>query len=73
KQLHLQFKFHTQQQTLPILTIHNHKPLTIKLNPILPKYQQQKQKIIHQISYYLHQPIPHMPHQHINNLHHIQI
>ena len=53
KQLDVEFKFDREEETLRIVRIDNHKGVTIKLNAIVAKYEEQKEKIIDEICYYV--------------------
>ena len=45
KHLDVEFKFDREEETLRIVRIDNHKGVTIKLNAIVAKYEEQKEKL----------------------------
>jgi len=51
--LNVDFKFDREEETLRIYRTDNHKGVTIKLNAIVAKYEEQKDKIIDEIVYYV--------------------
>ncbi|MDU2222782.1 MAG: DUF1444 domain-containing protein, partial [Staphylococcus epidermidis] len=73
KQLDVEFKFDREEETLRIVRIDNHKGVTIKLNAIVAKYEEQKEKIIDEICYYVEEAIAQMGDEEINNVEDIQI
>ena len=73
KQLDVEFKFDREEETLRIVRIDNHKGVTIKLNAIVAKYEEQKEKIIDEICYYVEEAIAQMGDEVINNVEDIQI
>lgn len=58
--LNVDFKFDREEETLRIYRTDNHKGVTIKLNAIVAKYEEQKDKIIDEIVYYVEEAIAHM-------------
>ena len=73
KHLDVEFKFDREEETLRIVRIDNHKGVTIKLNAIVAKYEEQKEKIIDEICYYVEEAIAQMGDEEINNVEDIQI
>lgn len=73
KHLDVEFKFDREEETLRIVRIDNHKGVTIKLNAIVAKYEEQKEKIIDEICYYVEEAIAQMGDEVINNVEDIQI
>ncbi|TES18191.1 DUF1444 domain-containing protein [Staphylococcus epidermidis] len=73
KHLDVEFKFDREEETLRIVRIDNHKGVTIKLNAIVAKYEEQKEKIIDEICYYVEEAIAQMGDKVINNVEDIQI
>lgn len=73
KQLDVEFKFDREEETLRIVRIDNHKGVTIKLNAIVAKYEEQKEKIIDEICYYVEEAIAQMGDEEINNVEDIKI
>ncbi|MBC8780065.1 MULTISPECIES: DUF1444 domain-containing protein [Staphylococcus] len=58
--LDVDFKFDREEETLRIYRTDNHKGVTIKLNAIVAKYEEQKDKIIDEIVYYVEEAIAQM-------------
>lgn len=58
--LNVDFKFDREEETLRIYRTDNHKGVTIKLNAIVAKYEEQKDKIIDEIVYYVEEAIAQM-------------
>lgn len=73
KHLDVEFKFDREEETLRIVRIDNHKGVTIKLNAIVAKYEEQKEKIIDEICYYVEEAIAQMGDEVINNVEDIQM
>lgn len=58
--LNVDFKFDREEETLRIYRTDNYKGVTIKLNAIVAKYEEQKDKIIDEIVYYVEEAIAQM-------------
>lgn len=58
--LDVDFKFDREEETLRIYRTDNYKGVTIKLNAIVAKYEEQKDKIIDEIVYYVEEAIAQM-------------
>lgn len=58
--LDVDFKFDREEKTLRIYRTDNYKGVTIKLNAIVAKYEEQKDKIIDEIVYYVEEAIAQM-------------
>ena len=58
--LNVDFKFDREEETLRIYRTDSHKGVTIKLNAIVAKYEEQKDKIIDEIVYYVEEAIAQM-------------
>lgn len=58
--LDVDFKFDREEETLRIYRTDNHKGVTIKLNAIVAKYEEQKDKIIDEIVHYVEEAIAQM-------------
>lgn len=58
--LNVDFKFDREEETLRIYRTDNHKGVTIKLNAIVAKYEEKKDKIIDEIVYYVEEAIAQM-------------
>lgn len=71
--LNVGFKFDREEETLRIYRTDNHKGVTIKLNAIVAKYEEQKDKIIDEIVYYVEEAIAQMADQSIENMENIKI
>lgn len=71
--LDVQFKFNREDETLRIYRSDNNKGVTIKLNAIVAKYEEQKDKIIDEIVYYVEEAIQQMADDSITNLNDIKI
>ena len=71
--LNVDFKFDREEGTLRIYRTDNHKGVTIKLNAIVAKYEEQKDKIIDEIVYYVEEAIAQMGDNAIEQLDDIKI
>ena len=60
KHLDVDFKFDREEETLRIYRRDNFKGVTIKLNAVVAKYEEQKEKIIDEIIYYVEEAIAQM-------------
>ncbi|GGG83183.1 DUF1444 family protein [Staphylococcus pragensis] len=71
--LDVDFKFDREEETLRIYRQDNHKGVTIKLNAIVAKYEEQKEKIVDEIVYYVEEAIAQMNDDSLNKMQDIQI
>lgn len=71
--LDVDFKFNREEETLRIYRTDNHKGVTIKLNAIVAKYEEQKDKIIDEIVYYVEEAIAQMGDQSLEEMKDIKI
>ena len=58
--LDVDFKFNREEETLRIYRTDNNKGITIKLNAIVAKYEDKKEKIVDEIVYYVDEAIAQM-------------
>ncbi len=58
--LDVEFKFNREEETLRIYRTDNNKGITIKLNAIVAKYEDKKEKIVDEIVYYVDEAIAQM-------------
>ncbi|MBL7573448.1 DUF1444 domain-containing protein [Staphylococcus saccharolyticus] len=73
KHLDVEFKFDREEEMLRIYRADNQKGVTIKLNAIVAKYEEQKGKIIDEICYYVEEAIAQMADQSIKQLDDIKV
>ncbi|AMG60421.1 DUF1444 domain-containing protein [Staphylococcus lugdunensis] len=73
KYLDVDFKFDREEETLRIYRNDNHKGVTIKLNAIVAKYEEQQNKIIDEIVYYVTEAISQMQDQGLDQISDINI
>lgn len=71
--LNVDFKFDREEETLRIYRTDNHKGVTIKLNAIVAKYEEQKDKIIDEIVYYVEEAIAQMGDHSLEKMENIKI
>lgn len=71
--LDVDFKFDREEETLRIYRQDNHKGVTIKLNAIVAKYEEQKEKIVDEIVYYVEEAIAQMDDDSLDKMQDIQI
>ncbi|WP_367121773.1 DUF1444 domain-containing protein [Staphylococcus capitis] len=71
--LDVDFKFDREEETLRIYRTDNHKGVTIKLNAIVAKYEEQKDKIIDEIVYYVEEAIAQMGDHSLEKMEEIKI
>lgn len=71
--LDVDFKFDREEETLRIYRTDNHKGVTIKLNAIVAKYEEQKDKIIDEIVYYVEEAIAQMGNHSLEKMEDIKI
>ena len=71
--LDVDFKFDREEETLRIYRTDNHKGVTIKLNAIVAKYEEQKDKIIDEIVYYVEEAIAQMGDHSLEKMENIKI
>lgn len=71
--LNVDFKFDREEETLRIYRTDNHKGVTIKLNAIVAKYEEQKDKIICEIVYYVEEAIAQMGDHSLEKMENIKI
>lgn len=71
--LNVDFKFDREEETLRIYRADNHKGVTIKLNAIVAKYEEQKDKIIDEIVYYVEEAIAQMGDHSLEKMENIKI
>ncbi|WP_270246369.1 DUF1444 domain-containing protein [Staphylococcus capitis] len=71
--LNVDFKFDREEETLRIYRTDNHKGVTIKLNAIVAKYEEQKDKIIDEIVYYVEEAIAQMGDNSLEKMENIKI
>lgn len=71
--LNVDFKFDREEETLRIYRTNNHKGVTIKLNAIVAKYEEQKDKIIDEIVYYVEEAIAQMGDHSLEKMENIKI
>lgn len=71
--LNVDFKFDREEETLRIYRTDNHKGVTIKLNAIVAKYEEQKDKIIDEIVYYVEEAIAQMGDHSLEKVENIKI
>mgnify|MGYP001507863730 FL=1 len=71
--LNVDFKFDREEETLSIYRTDNHKGVTIKLNAIVAKYEEQKDKIIDEIVYYVEEAIAQMGDHSLEKMENIKI
>ena len=71
--LNVDFKFDREEETLRIYRTDNHKGVTIKLNVIVAKYEEQKDKIIDEIVYYVEEAIAQMGDHSLEKMENIKI
>lgn len=58
--LDVDFKFNREEETLRIYRTDNNKGITIKLNAIVAKYEDKKEKLVDEIVYYVDEAIAQM-------------
>ena len=73
KHLDVDFKFDREEETLRIYRRDNFKGVTIKLNAIVAKYEEQKEKIIDEIIYYVEEAIAQMDDNGLSKMKDIQV
>lgn len=73
KHLVVDFKFDREEETLRIYRRDNFKGVTIKLNAIVAKYEEQKDKIIDEIIYYVEEAIAQMDDNGLSKMKDIQV
>lgn len=73
KHLVVDFKFDREEETLRIYRRDNFKGVTIKLNTIVAKYEEQKDKIIDEIIYYVEEAIAQMDDNGLSKMKDIQV
>ena len=71
--LDVDFKFDREEETLRIYRTDNYKGVTIKLNAIVAKYEEQKDKIIDEIVYYVEEAIAQMGDHSLEKMENIKI
>lgn len=71
--LNVDFKFDREEETLRIYRTDNYKGVTIKLNAIVAKYEEQKDKIIDEIVYYVEEAIAQMGDHSLEKMENIKI
>lgn len=71
--LNVDFKFDREEETLRIYRQDNHKGVTIKLNAIVAKYEEQKEKIVDEIVYYVEEAVAQMDDEGLSRMSDIQI
>ncbi len=60
RHLDVDFKFNREEETLRIYRTDNNKGIKIKLNAIVAKYEDKKEKIVDEIVYYVDEAIAQM-------------
>ena len=73
KHLDVDFKFDREEETLRIYRRDNFKGVTIKLNAIVAKYEEQKEKIVDEIIYYVEEAIAQMDDNGLSKMKDIQV
>ncbi|MCI2948275.1 DUF1444 domain-containing protein [Staphylococcus caledonicus] len=71
--LNVDFKFDREEETLRIYRQDNHKGVTIKLNAIVAKYEEQKEKIVDEIVYYVEEVVAQMDDEGLSRMSDIQV
>lgn len=71
--LNVDFKFDREEETLRIYRQDNHKGVTIKLNAIVAKYEEQKEKIVDEIVYYVEEAVAQMDDEGLSRMSDIQV
>ncbi|MCU5746134.1 DUF1444 domain-containing protein [Staphylococcus sp. SQ8-PEA] len=73
KHLNVKYSFNREEETLRIYRSDNHKGVTIKLQSIVAKYNEQKDEIVDEVVYYVEEAISQMGDNNLNDLDDIKV